>query len=275
METRLEAPAQEPRNVLGPDGEIHLAGVSRAFARRDAAPVPALADVSLEVAAGETVAVVGPSGCGKTTLLELVCGLQEPDSGSVRAAPAVLMPQRDLLLPWLNAIDNAALARRVAGDDRDAARAKAQPLFEHFGLEGFERARVHELSGGMRQRVAFLRTLLSGKPVLCLDEPFGALDAITRGEMQAWLSRALTEQPRTVLLVTHDVEEAVLLADRIVLLSARPGRVVAELDVTLERPRRRTDAGVQQLRERALATLEGVRPLESPRLKGSDPLGGA
>jgi NitT/TauT family transport system ATP-binding protein len=129
METRLEAPEQEPRYVLGPDGEIHLAGVSRAFARRNAAPVAALADVSLGVAAGETVAVVGPSGCGKTTLLELVCGLQEPDSGTVRAAPAVLMPQRDLLLPWLNAIDNAALALRVAGASRAEARESAIPLF--------------------------------------------------------------------------------------------------------------------------------------------------
>ena len=255
MATRLEAPAEEPRNVLGPDGEIHLAGVSRAFARRNAATVPALADVSLGVAPGEIVAVVGPSGCGKTTLLELVCGLQEPDSGTVRAAPAVLMPQRDLLLPWLNAIDNAALALRVAGASRAEARERAHPLFAAFGLEGFERARPGELSGGMRQRVAFLRTLLSGKPVLCLDEPFGALDALTRREMQEWLAGALAREPRTVLLVTHDVEEAVLLADRIVLLSPRPGRVVLELDVALARPRVRTDAAVVELRERALRAL--------------------
>ena len=255
MQTRLEAPAQEPRNVPGPDGEIHLAGVSRAFARRGAAPVPALADVSLDVAPGETVAVVGPSGCGKTTLLELVCGLLAPARGTVDARPAVLMPQRDLLLPWMSAIDNAALALRVAGAGRAQARRQAHPLFAAFGLEGFERARPHELSGGMRQRVAFLRTLLSGKPVLCLDEPFGALDALTRREMQEWLAGALAREPRTVLLVTHDVEEAAVLADRIVVLSSRPGRVVAEIRVGLEHPRSATDPALLVLRERALEAL--------------------
>src|SRR5204863_5043292 len=160
-----------------------------------------------------------------------------------------------VLLPWLSAIDNAALARRVAGEGRDAARAKARPLFEHCGLEGFEGARVHELSGGMRQRIAFLRTLLSGKPVLCLDEPFGALDAITRAEMQAWLAGALAEEPRTVLLVTHDVEEACVLADRVCVMSPRPGRIVAELPVELDRPRRATAPALVALRERALEAL--------------------
>src|SRR6185312_16314170 len=151
--------------------------------------------------------------------------------GSVRAAPAVLMPQRDLLLPWMAALDNAALALRIAGRDRTAARAQAQPLFADLGLAGFEGARVDELSGGMRQRVAFVRTLLSGKPVLCLDEPFGALDAITRQEMQEWLTGALLREPRTVVLVTHDVEEAIVLADRVAVLSPRPGRVVGELTI--------------------------------------------
>jgi NitT/TauT family transport system ATP-binding protein len=165
------------------------------------------------------------------------------------------MPQRDSLLPWLSAIDNAALARRVAGDSREASRAKARPLFDHFGLSGFESARTSELSGGMRQRVAFLRTLLSGKPVLCLDEPFGALDAITRAEMQAWLSRALEEEPRTVLLVTHDVEEACVLADRVCVMSPRPGRIVEELPIPLSRPRNATDGEVVALRERALEAL--------------------
>ena len=175
----------------------------------------------------------------------------------VDAAPAVLMPQRDLLLPWLSALDNAALARRLAGATRAEARDAARPLLARFGLAGFEGARPHELSGGMRQRVAFLRTLLAGKPVLCLDEPFGALDALTRREMQDWLAGALAAEPRTVLLVTHDVEEAVVLADRVVVLTPRPGRVAATLEVPLPRPRAATDPAVVALRERA---LEALRP---------------
>jgi ABC-type nitrate/sulfonate/bicarbonate transport system ATPase subunit len=230
--------------------------VSRVYpARNGGAPVPALADVSLRAAPGELVAVVGPSGCGKTTLLELICGLQRPDAGAVRCAPAALMPQHDLLLPWLSAVDNAALALRIAHQPRSQARDRAREMFAELGLAGFEAARPLELSGGMRQRVAFVRTLLSGKPVLCLDEPFGALDAITRAEMQGWLARALAREPRTVVLVTHDVEEAVLLADRVMVLSPRPGRTVAELEVALPRPRARTDAAVTALRERALIAL--------------------
>jgi ABC-type nitrate/sulfonate/bicarbonate transport system ATPase subunit len=254
MTTSLEAPAEEPRNVEGM-GAVQVTGVSRAFTGRRGARVEALCEVNLSAAPGEILAVVGPSGCGKTTLLELVCGLQQPDAGTVQAAPAVLMPQRDLLLEWLSAIDNAALAVRIAGASREQARAKAHPLFAAFGLEGFERSRPRELSGGMRQRVAFLRTLLSGKPVLCLDEPFGALDALTRREMQDWLAAALQREPRTVLLVTHDVEEAVLLADRVLVMSPRPGRIVAELAVDLPRPRSATHPALVALRERALEAL--------------------
>jgi ABC-type nitrate/sulfonate/bicarbonate transport system ATPase subunit len=226
--------------------------------------VQALRGVSLRIAPGEIVALAGPSGCGKTTLLELVCGLQRPDAGSVRAAPAALMPQRDALLPWLSALDNAGLALRVAGVPRARARALAHEHFAAFGLEGFEHARPAALSGGMRQRVAFLRTLLAGRPVLCLDEPFGALDALTRLQMQRWLADALEREPRTVLLVTHDVEEAVLLADRVVLLSPRPGRVEEVLDVALPRPRARDDAAVVELRERALRVL-GADDAPGPR----------
>lgn len=235
---------------------ISLEGVSHSFAvRRGGARLEVLSEVSLQVAGAETVAVVGPSGCGKTTLLELICGLQQPDTGTVRCAPAALMPQRDLLLPWLSALDNASLALRVRGVGRHGARAAARPWFERLGLDGFERARPHELSGGMRQRVAFLRTLLSGRPVLALDEPFASLDAITRAEMQRWLAHALEEERRTVVLVTHDVEEAVLLADRVLMLSPRPGRLIADVQVALPRPRLRTDAAVVALRASTLATL--------------------
>jgi NitT/TauT family transport system ATP-binding protein len=253
--TELQTRVQPQPSWATGDGEIVLENVSRTYRGRGGAEVNALEQVSLRAARGELLAVVGPSGCGKTTLLELLCGLQSPDGGSIVCAPAVLMPQRDLLLPWLSALDNAALALRIAGLSRAQARRRAAGLFAELGLDGFQHARPHELSGGMRQRVAFLRTLLSGKPVLCLDEPFGALDAITRGEMQEWLAGTLAREPRTVVLVTHDVEEAILLADRVAVLSPRPGRVTAQLEVEIERPRARTDAEVVALRERALSAL--------------------
>ena len=257
MLTRIRAPEEAPQDVGTELGSVRLRDVRKTFraARRGAEPVTALAGLSLSARPGEIVAVVGPSGCGKTTLLELVCELIEPDEGAVEAAPAALMAQRDLLLPWLGAADNAALALRVAGVARDAAREQTSALLRDFGLAGFERARPYELSGGMRQRVAFARTLLSGRTVLCLDEPFAALDALTRQEMQDWLAGALAVAPRTVVLVTHDVEEAIVLADRVLVLSPRPGHVVAELAVDVARPRKRTDARLVALRERALQEL--------------------
>src|ERR1700712_1571888 len=178
MVTEVEAPAMEPPYVSG----VALTGVRKAFG-----DVVALDGVDLRVRAGELVAVVGPSGCGKSTLLELVCGLAAPDAGAIDAPPAALMPQRDGLLPWLSALDNAALARRVAGDSRAVARAAAHQHFAAFGLDGFERTRPAALSGGMPQRVAFIRTLLAGRPLLCLDEPFASLDALTRAQAQTWL----------------------------------------------------------------------------------------
>jgi NitT/TauT family transport system ATP-binding protein len=164
-----------------------------------------------------------------------------------------------MLLPWLAAIDNAALALRNRGVRRRAAREEAGRLFERFGLAGFERTRPAELSGGMRQRVAFLRTLVAGKPVLALDEPFASLDAITRAEMQGWLAAALTAEPRTVVLVSHDVEEALYLSDRVAVLSARPGRVVEQLSAPAPRAAERdaavTDPAFVAARERAMAAL--------------------
>jgi NitT/TauT family transport system ATP-binding protein len=218
--------------------------------------------------------LVGPSGCGKSTLLELVGGLTEPAAGEIevgdetaaagRLSRCAHMPQRDLLLPWLTALDNAALAPRNRGASKREARELARPLFTRFGLDGFESARPAELSGGMRQRVAFLRTLLADKPVLLLDEPFAALDAITRAEMQEWLASALRTDPRTVVLVTHDVEEALYLCDRVAVLSARPGRILAEIKAPSPRAADRdaavTDAAFVSAREEAMRALrEGSR----------------
>jgi ABC-type nitrate/sulfonate/bicarbonate transport system ATPase subunit len=251
MQTHTEAPATEPLSFLE---------VTRRYRR-----VTALDGITLSVRQGEVLAVVGPSGCGKSTLLELMAGLQEPDEGVVsvagatsaaeRRAACAYMPQRDLLLPWRDALSNAALALECEGVPRSQARRRAEPLFERFGLAEFEDARPAELSGGMRQRVAFLRTLLPGRQVLLLDEPFGALDSITRASMQRWLADALAHDPRTVLLVTHDVEEAVFLADRVAVLSPRPGHVVAEIEVDLPRPRDVTSAGFGALKRRALEAL--------------------
>jgi ABC-type nitrate/sulfonate/bicarbonate transport system ATPase subunit len=223
--------------------------------------------VDLHVPARGRVGIVGRSGAGKSTLLSLVAGLDEPDAGAVaiggemspagRLARCALMPQRDCLLPWRSALDNAALALENAGLPRGEARRRAAPLFARLGLAGSEQLRPAKLSGGMRQRVAFLRTLLADKPVLLLDEPFGALDAITRAELQEWLADALAAEPRTVLLVTHDVEEALLLCERVLVLAA--GRIVAEFDVDVARnaPRREvvTSTAFLELRERALEAI--------------------
>jgi NitT/TauT family transport system ATP-binding protein len=251
MHTETEAPAKEP---------LSLFNVTRRYRR-----VTALSSVELTVGEDEVLAVVGPSGCGKSTLLELIAGLQEPDEGVVVARGATdpaarreacaYMPQRDLLLPWRDALSNAALALECQGVPRSEARRRAKPLFERFGLAEFERARPAELSGGMRQRVAFLRTLLPGRPVLLLDEPFGSLDSITRASMQRWLADALVGEPRTVVLVTHDVDEALFLADRVVVLSPRPGHVVADIDVDMDRPRDVTSAEFVALKRRALEAL--------------------
>ena len=261
------APPGEPLSPAGTG--VALSDVARRYRARRGAPVEALQGLDLTVRASEVLGVVGPSGCGKSTLLELVAGLQAPDEGTIvvggqsgldaRQAACALMPQRDLLLPWRDALGNAGLALEAQGVGSREARRRAAPLFERFGLAEFEAARPAALSGGMRQRVAFIRTLMPGRPVLLLDEPFAALDAITRAEMQQWLADALAAEPRTVVLVTHDVEEALFLSDRVVVLSPRPGRVVAELDVGLPRPRDRraavTDPALARLRARALEAL--------------------
>lgn len=227
--------------------------------------------LDLTLPAHGVLGLVGPSGCGKSTLLELIAGLQEVGQGEVEVGGArdsrgrlehcAFMPQRDMLLPWLSAIDNAALALRNRGIRRGQARREAGELFERFGLTGFEQTAPAELSGGMRQRVAFLRTLVADKPVLALDEPFASLDAITRAEMQEWLAGALAADPRTVVLVTHDVEEALYLCDRVAILSSRPAQLVKELAAPTPRATNRdaavTDPKFIAVREQAMHSLRG------------------
>jgi len=211
----------------------------------------ALTDLSFTLNDEEFVAVIGPSGSGKSTLLDIIAGLLAPDSGTVSLAGELLtaerrlgrsayMRQRDLLMPWRTAVDNAALALEINGVPRRLARATALERFPAFGLEGFAGAYPAQLSGGMRQRVAFLRTLLTGQPLLLLDEPFAALDALTRAMMRSWLLDLWERERRAVLLVTHDVDEAIFLADRVVVLTPRPGRITHVEPVPLPRPRART-----------------------------------
>jgi NitT/TauT family transport system ATP-binding protein len=219
------------------------AGVELTGVRREYGPVVAVSDVHLSVAQHHRVAIIGPSGCGKSTILSLTSGLEAADAGEIsilgKTAPAdrlarcAWMPQKDLLLPWRTVIANVCLPLENRGIAKRAAKEKVQPLFERFGLGGFENKRPAQLSGGMRQRASFLRTLVADKEVMLLDEPFGALDSITRGDIQLWLLAALDAEPRTVLLVTHDVEEAVLLADEVIVMSPRPGRIVASIPAVL------------------------------------------
>lgn len=232
--------------------------------------------IALDVAPGEVIGLVGPSGCGKTSLLELVAGLREASSGTVevgghadptdRLARCALMPQRDLLLPWADATANAAIALENRGTRRTEARARASATLARFGLGGFERSRPDELSGGMRQRVAFARTVLAEKPVLLLDEPFGALDALTRGAMQEWLAGELSSGALggpTVLLVTHDVEEALFLCDRVAVLAPRPTRITELLAApaprSLPRAAALADPLMASLRARATELLGAPR----------------
>ncbi|GGG00434.1 ABC transporter [Rhodococcoides trifolii] len=198
---------------------------------------PVLDGVSLTVHPGEFVSIIGPSGCGKSTIFNLLAGLDSPDSGTVDAPRCGYMPQKDLLFPWRSILDNTSLGLEVQGAGKKEAREQARELFGVFGLAGFENARPRELSGGMRQRAALLRTVVQGRDVLLLDEPFGALDSLTRTSMQDWLQGVWQQYRWTVLMITHDIREAIYLSDRVIVLSQRPSRVVTELSIELPRPR--------------------------------------
>jgi ABC-type nitrate/sulfonate/bicarbonate transport system ATPase subunit len=250
------------KSFLGPQGRYHV-----------------LDGVALSIAPGEFVSLLGPSGGGKSTLLNILAGLDVPDAGQARiqgpppagappAAPAgaaaggprpiAYMQQKDLLLPWRSLWDNILLGPELRSRaERRRREDEARALLREFRLEAFAQAYPAQLSGGMRQRAALLRTLLCGQPILLLDEPFGALDAITRGRLQKLLLRVWRQYRKTVLLVTHDVEEAVLLSQRVVVLSAMPGRVLAEFGVAIPHEARAESPETLRLRARILKMLEG------------------
>jgi ABC-type nitrate/sulfonate/bicarbonate transport system ATPase subunit len=206
----------------------------------------ALEPTSLNIEDGSFTAIVGPSGCGKSTLFNVIAGLLQPDFGEVQLGKHVVtgtaghvgyMLQKDLLMPWRTVEDNITMAARLTRRVTDEDRAEARRVARQYGLGEFLRHYPHALSGGMRQRVAFMRTLVTRHPLLLLDEPFGALDAQTRLEMQQWLLQVWKDAQRTVLFITHDVDESIFLSDRVLVMSPRPGRIIANITNPLERPR--------------------------------------
>ena len=246
--------------------KIRVESINKSF-MVDGRRVPVLDNIDLTVGNGEFVSMIGPSGCGKSTLLNIIAGLEPPDSGSVavegekagqRLGRVGYMQQKDLLLPWRTVLDNTILGLELHGMSRRQARQRALELTEGFGLQGFENQYPFALSGGMRQRAAFLRTMLLDQEVLLLDEPFGALDALTRAQMQEWLLGLWESLRKTIILITHDVDEAILLSDRVYVLTARPARITMVLDINLPRPRDYglvTEPVFGELKARLLAPL--------------------
>ena len=221
------------------DYALTAEALTHEFPRPGQTPLQVLDGLDLQVREGEVAAVIGPSGSGKSTLLNILAGLDTPSGGAVKVAGrgVAYMPQKDLLFPWRTIEDNAILGLEVAGTKKKPAREQVAPLFAEFGLDGFQYAYPAQLSGGMRQRAALLRTVAMNRPVLLLDEPFGALDSLTRTQMQLWLAETWQRHGWTIVLVTHDIREAVFLADSVHVLSPRPARVVKRLEIDLPRPR--------------------------------------
>lgn len=257
---------------LGTACKIEVSQVSKAF-HVNGQRMDTLRNLSLWAAQGEFVTLIGPSGCGKSTLFNVICGLLEPDTGqvwldgalaAVRTGRVGYMPQKDLLLPWRKVLDNVILGSEIAGNDLDTARQEARALLPLFGLAGFADAYPATLSGGMRQRAALLRTFLTHQDVLLLDEPFGALDAITRMELQDWLLQVWSRLRKTVLFITHDVEEAIFLSDRVYVLTPRPARIVLELSIPLPRPRSRDMVLTEAFARVKKELLQALSPKPNP-----------
>ncbi|WP_293396803.1 ABC transporter ATP-binding protein [Peptoclostridium sp.] len=205
-----------------------------------------LDDINIEVSEGEFVSIIGPSGCGKSTIFHILTKLVGDYEGTVEIDGMPLsdydkrigyMHQKDLLMPWRTVIDNVIIPLEIQGEKKSSAREKVKELLPVFGLEGFENAYPNELSGGMRQRAALLRTVLVDSDIMLLDEPFGALDAINRTAMQNWLLDIWSRFERSVVFITHDIEEAIFLSDRVYVLTQRPARVLQEIKIEFERPR--------------------------------------
>ena len=231
-----------------PSPKLRLENLSKTFTT-DNGDFVALAPTDLDIPAGRFVSRIGPSGCGKTTIFNIVAGLLPPTTGRVLIdgddatgfiGQVGYMLQKDLLLPWRTVLDNVALGMEIKGVPLKEARARALPLIQRYGLGGFEMQHPSALSGGMRQRAALLRTLLIDMDVILLDEPFGALDAQTKSKMQEWLLGLFADFGRTVVFVTHDVEEAIFLSDEIHVMATKPGRIVEALPIDLPRPRHRS-----------------------------------
>jgi ABC-type nitrate/sulfonate/bicarbonate transport system ATPase subunit len=250
--------------------QLQLVNVWKRFGEGDRQTI-AVRNIDLSIETGEFVTLIGPSGCGKSTLFNMIAGLLPPDpDGSILLAGqpqmdgALLgkisfMPQRDLLFPWRTVLDNATVALEIEGMSRKAARQKAEALFPDFGLQGFEKHYPHQLSGGMRQRVALMRTFLFERDLILLDEPFGALDALTRSMMQRWLLDIWARHRRTVLFITHDIDEAIFLGDKVVVMTSRPGTIRCQETISLPRPRDAsilTDPEFMQIKRKLLAVVE-------------------
>jgi ABC-type nitrate/sulfonate/bicarbonate transport system ATPase subunit len=265
--------SKTPTQYRGPGASIEVVDVSKTFQRRGE-KLRVLDRISLEAAAGEFVSIIGPSGCGKSTLFNILAGLESADGGQVKVNDAVATgasehfaykPQKDLLFPWRRVLDNATLGLEVQGIKKKEARQLVEPLIEKFGLTGFEHCYPYELSGGMRQRVALLRTVVQGRQIVLLDEPFGALDYLTRTELQLWLSSMWEQFRWTVVLVTHDVPEALLLSDRVYVLGNRPANVSCVLDVDLTRPRGLECIGTPRFAELEEVLLTNLRNPDKTR----------
>lgn len=229
--------------------KLEVSGISKSF-RKDGIDLLTLKNVNISIDDGRFASIIGPSGCGKSTLFNIIAGLMPPTKGSVTSdgkdivcKPGYVgyMLQNDMLLPWRTILDNIILGIEVRGIHHREAVERAMPLLIKYGLKGFENHHPYELSGGMRQRAAFLRTLLYDRDILLLDEPFGALDAQTRLEMQSWLLDIWKDFQKTILFVTHDIDEAIYLSDDIYVFSQRPGSIKAKIHVDIERPRKTVD----------------------------------